>query len=174
MIPMVRPPFLDGVSSFAGGRIAHYNVFLIIVGATVAVVIHRVITKTRIGMVIRAGLQSPENVQALGINIRKYFTVIFACGAALAGLGGALYMPLVGNVVSSAGMNNQILAFIVVVIGGLGNFMGSFLGSIFLGLMGVGVAVFLPAISVVANVLVMAIVLVFRPDGLFGKAVNKS
>ncbi|HAE42053.1 MAG TPA: branched-chain amino acid ABC transporter permease, partial [Clostridiales bacterium] len=96
-----------------------------------------------------------------------------ASGAAFAGLGGALYMPLVGNVVSSAGMNNQILAFIVVVIGGLGNFMGSFLGSIFLGLMGVVVAVFLPAISVVANVLVMAVVLVFRPEGLFGKVVNK-
>lgn len=173
MIPMGRPPFLDGVSSFAGARIAHYNVFLIVVGATVAVIIHRIITRTRIGMVIRAGLQSPENVEALGINIRKYFTVIFASGAALAGLGGALYMPLVGNVVSSAGMNNQILAFIVVVIGGLGNFMGSFLGSIFLGLMGVVVAVFLPAISVVANVLVMAVVLVFRPEGLFGKVVNK-
>jgi branched-chain amino acid transport system permease protein len=124
-------------------------------------------------MVIRAGLQSPENVQALGINIRKYFTIIFASGAALAGIGGALYMPLVGNVVSTAGMSNQILAFIVVVIGGLGNFMGSALGSVFLGLMAVVMAVFLPNIAVVANVLVMALVLVFKPEGLFGKAVNK-
>ena len=173
MIPIMRPPFLDGVWSVAGGRVSHYNVFLIVVGALIAIIIHRILSKTRIGMVIRAGLQSPENVQALGINIRKYFTIIFASGAALAGIGGALYMPLVGNVVSTAGMSNQILAFIVVVIGGLGNFMGSALGSVFLGLMAVVMAVFLPNIAVVANVLVMALVLVFKPVGLFGKAVNK-
>jgi branched-chain amino acid transport system permease protein len=124
-------------------------------------------------MIIRAGLQSPEHVQAIGIDIKKYFTLVFAAGSALAGLGGALYMPLVGNVVSTAGINNQILAFIVVVIGGLGSFMGSFYGSVFLGLMGVGVALLFPALSVVANVLIMALVLVFRPDGLFGLAVSK-
>jgi branched-chain amino acid transport system permease protein len=125
-------------------------------------------------MIIRAGLQSPDHVKAIGINIRRYFTIVFACGSALAGLGGALYMPLVGNVVSTAGMSNQILAFIVVVIGGLGSFMGSFLGSIFLGVMGVGVALTLPGLSVVANVLIMALVLMFRPQGLFGMAVKNN
>lgn len=173
MIPIMRPPFLDGVWDLAGARISHYNVFLIIIGVLVAIIFHRILSKTRIGMVIRAGLQSPEDVQAIGIDIRKYFTIIFASGAALAGLGGALYMPLVGNVVSTAGMSNQVLAFIVVVIGGLGNFMGSALGSMFLGLMGVAVAMVLPAIAVVSNVLIMALVLVFKPEGLFGKAVNK-
>lgn len=171
--PIDRPPFLAGVTALGDARIVHYNVFLIIVGASVALGIHRLLTRSKIGMIIRAGLQSPEHVQAIGIDIKKYFTLVFAAGSALAGLGGALYMPLVGNVVSTAGINNQILAFIVVVIGGLGSFMGSFYGSVFLGLMGVGVALLFPSLSVVANVLIMALVLVFRPDGLFGLAVSK-
>lgn len=172
--PIDRPPFLDGVSAIGGARIVHYNVFLILVGLTIAVIIHRILTKSRVGMVIRAGLQSPDHVKAIGINIRRYFTIVFAAGSALAGLGGALYMPLVGNVVSTAGMSNQILAFIVVVVGGLGSFMGSFLGSIFLGLMGVGIAMTVPGLSVVANVLIMALVLMFRPNGLFGLAVSRA
>lgn len=171
--PIDRPPFLGGVTALGGARIVHYNLFLIAVGGLVALGIHRLLTRSRIGMIIRAGLQSPAHVQAIGIDIKKYFSLVFAGGAALAGLGGALYMPLVGNVVSTAGMNNQILAFIVVVIGGLGSFMGSFYGSIFLGLMGVGVALFLPPLAVVANVLVMALVLIFKPNGLFGMAVSK-
>lgn len=171
--PIERPPFLNGVTALGSARIVHYNIFIIIVGGLVALGIHRLLTRSKIGMIIRAGLQSPAHVQSIGINIKKYFTLVFAGGAAIAGLGGALYMPLVGNVVSTAGMNNQILAFIVVVIGGLGSFMGSFYGSIFLGLMGVGVALFLPPLAVVANVLVMALVLVFKPQGLFGMAVSK-
>ncbi len=171
--PIDRPPFLGGVTALGTARIVHYNIFLIVVGALVAFIIHRILTRSKIGMIIRAGLQSPQHVQSLGIDIKKYFTLVFAAGSALAGLGGALYMPLVGNVVSTAGMNNQILAFIVVVIGGLGSFMGSFLGSIFLGLMGVGVALLFPALSVVANVLIMALVLMFKPEGLFGMAVQK-
>lgn len=171
--PIDRPPFLDEVTILGSARIVHYNVFLIIVGAVVAVAIHRLLTHSKIGMVIRAGLQSPQNVEALGINIRKYFAFVFAGGAALAGLGGALYMPLVGNVVSTAGIHNQILAFIVVVIGGLGSFMGSALGSVFLGITGVMVALFFPALSVVANVLIMALVLLFKPNGLFNLSVVK-
>lgn len=171
--PIDRPPFLSGVTALGGARIVHYNLFLIAVGAFVAIAIHRLLTRSKIGMVIRAGLQSPQHVEAIGINIRAYFAFVFAGGAALAGLGGALFMPLIGNVVSTAGMTNQILAFIVVVIGGLGSFMGSALGSVFLGLMGVGVALLFPALSVVANVLIMALVLIFRPNGLFGLAVAK-
>lgn len=168
-----RPPFLDGVTRIGDARIIHYNVFLICVGLVVALVIHRILSRSKIGMVIRAGLQSQEHVQAIGINIKRYFTFVLAFGAALAGLGGALYMPFVGNVSSTVGMYNQILAFIVVIIGGLGNFYGTALASVFIGLMGVFVAMFAPAFAVVANVLVMALVLIFKPQGLFGTAVSK-
>ncbi|MDR5658607.1 branched-chain amino acid ABC transporter permease [Serpentinicella sp. ANB-PHB4] len=171
-IQIVPPNFLNGTTRLWGGTIVHYNIFVILVGLAVALIIHRIITKSRIGMVIRAGLQSPEHVKAIGINIRRYFTYIFAVGAGLAALGGALYMPFVGAVTSTAGMNNQILAFIVIVVGGLGSFLGSAFGSVFIGLMTVVISLFVPALSVVANVLVMALVLVFKPNGLFGMAVN--
>ncbi|KAB3524430.1 branched-chain amino acid ABC transporter permease [Alkaliphilus serpentinus] len=172
-IAVARPDFLAGKWVFGGATIVHYRIFLIAVGLLVAIGIHLLITKTKIGMVIRAGVQRPDMVQAMGINIKMYFTFVFAGGAALAALGGALYAPLTGSMSSAAGLNNQVLAFIVVVIGGMGSFLGSAFGSIFLGLMGALVAWFVPSLSVVANVTLMALVLAFKPNGLFGLAVKK-
>ncbi|MPN30227.1 hypothetical protein SDC9_177690 [bioreactor metagenome] len=170
---MARPAALSGTTVVGGVTIVHYRIFLIAVGLMVAVCIHLVLTRTRVGMVIRAGVQRPDMVESLGINIKLYFTVVFAAGAALAGLGGALYSPLVGSVSSTAGIYNQILAFIVVIVGGMGSFVGSALGSVLIGLMGAVVAWFAPSLSVVANVLLMALVLMFKPKGLFGLAVKK-
>lgn len=172
-IAIGRPSYLAGTTIIAGVTIVHYRVFLIVVGLLVAFAVGYVLNHSKAGMVIRAGVQRPDMVQALGINIKLYFTLVFAAGAALAGLGGALYAPLVGNVVSTAGAYNQILAFIVVVIGGLGNFVGTAKGCIFLGIMGAFVAWFAPPLAVVANVGLMAIVLALRPEGLFGTAVKK-
>ncbi len=172
-ITVARPDFLAGKWVVGGATIVHYRVFLIFVGLLVAIGIHLLITKTRIGMVIRAGVQRPDMVQALGINIKLYFTFVFAAGASLAALGGALYAPLTGSMSSTAGLHNQVLAFIVVVIGGMGSFLGSAFGSIFLGLMGAVVAWFVPSLSVVANVTLMALILAFKPNGLFGLAVKK-
>lgn len=172
-IAVARPAALSGTTVVGGVTIVHYRIFLIAVGLMVAVCIHLVLTRTRVGMVIRAGVQRPDMVESLGINIKLYFTVVFAAGAALAGLGGALYSPLVGSVSSTAGIYNQILAFIVVIVGGMGSFVGSALGSVLIGLMGAVVAWFAPSLSVVANVLLMALVLMFKPKGLFGLAVKK-
>lgn len=172
-IAIGRPSYLAGTTIIAGVTIVHYRVFLIVVGLLVAFVVGYILNKSKTGMIIRAGVQRPDMVQALGINIKLYFTLVFAAGAALAGLGGALYAPLVGNVVSTAGAYNQILAFIVVVIGGLGNFVGTAKGCIFLGIMGAFVAWFAPPLAVVANVGLMAIVLALKPEGLFGTAVKK-
>ncbi|SCX75413.1 branched-chain amino acid ABC transporter permease [Alkaliphilus peptidifermentans] len=172
-INVARPSYLAGTWSIGGVTIVQYRVFLIVVGALIAIGIHILLNKTKIGMVIRAGVQRPDMVQALGINIKLYFTLVFAAGAALAGLGGALYAPLVGSISSTAGMHNQVLAFIVVVIGGMGSFIGSAAGSVFLGLMGAAVAWYAPSLAVVANVTLMAAVLAFKPSGLFGLAVKK-
>ncbi len=167
-LPALRPAVLDGMVALGGVRIAEYRIFLIVIGVLVAIGIHALINRTRIGMVMRAGVQSPEMVRALGIDISKYFTLVFAGGAALAALGGALYVPLVGSVWSGMGMENQILAFIVVVVGGMGSFIGTAAGSLLIGLMGTLVAWFFPPAAVVANVLLMAVVLVWKPAGLFG------
>lgn len=172
-LTVARPEFLAGATTIAGVTIVHYRIFLILVGLLTALGIHGLLTRTKIGMVIRAGVQRPDMVEALGINIKLYFTLVFAGGAALAGLGGALYAPLVGSIASTAGMHNQVLAFIVVVIGGMGSFLGSAVGSMFIGLMGAAVAWFAPSLAVVANVSLMALVLAFKPTGLFGLAVKK-
>jgi branched-chain amino acid transport system permease protein len=171
-LAVARPPQLAGTWVIGNVIISKYRVFLIGIGILVALAIHGLITRTRIGMVIRAGVQSPEMVQALGINIKQYFSLVFAGGAALAAVGGALYVPLVGSVWSGMGINNQVLAFIVVVIGGMGSFIGSAVGSVFLGLTGALVAWYYPPAAVVVNVLLMALVLAFRPTGLFGLAVK--
>ncbi len=172
-IAVARPSFLAGTTVTGGVTIVHYRIFLIVIGLIVALGIHLILNRSKVGMVIRAGVQRPDMVQALGINIKLYFTIVFAAGAALAGLGGALYAPLVGNMVSTAGIHNQILAFIVVVIGGMGSFIGSAMGSVFLGLMGAIIGWYAPSFAVVANVTLMALVLAFKPQGLFGLAVKK-
>ena len=173
-ITVSRPPLLAGVSQLSGGvTIVHYRVFLIAAGIAVAIVGQYILNKTRVGMIIRAGVQNSEMVDALGINIHRYFTLVFAIGAALAGLGGALFAPLNGTLTSTIGYSNQLLAFIVVVIGGMGSFMGSLLGSLFLGVMIAVIGWVLPDISLVAPVLLMALILIFRPKGLFGLAVKK-
>ncbi len=106
-------------------------------------------------------------VEAVGVNIRLYFTLVFMGGAALAGLGGSLYAPLIGALTAQVGDPNQITAIIVLIIGGMGDVMGTAAGSIFIGLLDKVVAWFLPAMSIFANAIVMALVLTFRPQGLF-------
>jgi len=172
-IPMVRPPLLDGTWVFGQVIIARYRIFLIAVGLLVAVGINYLINKTRIGMVMRAGIQSPEMVQALGIDIKLYFAAVFAGGAGLAALGGALYAPLVGSVWSGMGIDNQILAFIVVILGGMGSFYGSAVGSVLIGLTSAFTAWFFPPLTVYSTLLIMVLVLSQRPEGLFGLAVRK-
>jgi branched-chain amino acid transport system permease protein len=172
-----RPDFLASTTVlsgvFNGVVIVHYRLFLIIVGVTVAILGHLLLTKTKVGMTIRAGTQDSEMVGALGINIRRYFTLVFASGGALAGLGGALFAPLNGTLIPELGNGQQLLAFIVVIVGGMGSFLGSAIGSLFIGVMVALIGWTFPDISLVAPVALMALVLIFRPQGLFGLAVKK-
>ncbi len=108
-----------------------------------------------------------EMVQALGINIKRVFLYVFMTGAALAALGGALFAPYSGVIYAEMGFEFAILAFIVVVIGGMGSFSGSLLAAILVGLAGSYMAYYVPALSLAVNMMLMAIVLIFRPQGLF-------
>ncbi|KLU63176.1 high-affinity branched-chain amino acid transport system permease protein LivH [Peptococcaceae bacterium CEB3] len=162
------PPLLAGSWAIGSVILIKYRLFTLAVGLVVAVAVHLLLTKTRLGMVVRAGVENPEMVQALGINIRQVFSLVFAFGAALAALGGVMMAPAVGAVNPDMGLQNQMLAFIVVVIGGMGSFLGSALGSILVGLAGAYTAWFLPEASLAVNVLLMAVVLLLRPNGLFG------
>lgn len=179
------PSYLSGPVSLPGGiEYPFYRLVLIIAGLIVAAGLGLLITKTRIGIQIRAGENDREMIAALGIDISKLYTIIFALGAALAGLAGAL----VGTIQSvEVGMGEPvlILAFVVIVIGGIGSIKGALIGGILVGLTDTLGGVFLPrffslfldnsaATSVGSSLASMAIyilmgaILVWRPTGLFG------
>ena len=162
------PPLLAGSWAMGGVVFIKYRLFTIGVGLLVASVVHLLLTRTRVGLIVRAGVENPEMVQVLGINIKRVFSLVFAFGAALAALGGVMMAPAIGAINPEMGLQNQMLAFIVVVIGGMGSFLGSALGSILVGLAGAYTAWFLPEASLAVNVILMAVVLLLRPSGLFG------
>ena len=161
------PPYLAGSWEFGDVLIIKYRLFIIVVGFLVFGVFQFILKTTKIGLIVRAGVLNKEMVQALGINIKRVFLFVFMTGAALAALGGALMAPYSGVIYAEMGMEFAILAFIVVVIGGMGSFPGSLLAAILVGLAGSYMAYYVPALSLAVNMILMAIVLIFRPQGLF-------
>ncbi len=161
-----------------------YRLFIIAIGVLVFIGVGLLLQRTRIGMIIRAGVQDSEMVQALGINVRRVFTFVFALGSALAALGGVIAAPFLG-VYPSMGSGFLLSAFIAVVIGGMGSYPGAAVGTLILGLARafgdhfVAAGINLPfvaeavkgspAIAKASTVLIMAIVLLVRPAGIFGK-----
>jgi branched-chain amino acid transport system permease protein len=167
-----------------GRAFPSYRLFIILVGVIMMLAIALLLTRTRFGMIIRAGVQDSEMVEALGINVRRVFTLVFAIGAALAGLGGVVAAPFLG-VYPGMAMEFLLQAFIVVVIGGLGSIPGAVVGALLVGLArAYGDNIVLsgiqlpwmndaitgsPAIARASTVLIMAIVLFLKPRGIFGK-----
>ena len=160
-----------------------YRLIVIAVGLLVALGLFLVISRTRIGMLIRAGASNRPMVGALGVNIRMLYTLIFGIGAALAGLAGVMIGPI-ESVESGMGESKLILAFVVIVIGGIGSIRGAFIASILVGLVEVIGRVFMkdilrtflpeefaqtagPALASMSIYILMAAVLYFRPQGLF-------
>lgn len=161
------PPLLSGSWEFGNVLIIKYRLFIILVGIIVFLIFQYILKKTKIGLVVRAGVQNKEMVQALGINIKRVFLYVFMTGAALASLGGALMAPYSGVIYAEMGMDFAILAFIVVVIGGMGSFPGSLFAAVLVGLAGSYMAYYVPDLSLAVNMIIMVIVLIFRPQGLF-------
>jgi branched-chain amino acid transport system permease protein len=161
------PPVLAGVLPL--GELMTYPVYrLFISGVCVALAIGMwlVFTRTRLGMMIRAGATNREMVQSLGIDIKFLYRVVFAAGVAIAALAGMVAAP-----VSSVypGMGNQVLiiCFVVVVIGGIGSIKGALVAALLIGVVDTFGKVFLPAASGVLVYLLMAVILLWKPDGLF-------
>ena len=161
------PELLSGSWEIGDVIIIKYRVFIIIMGFLVFGVFQYILKKTKIGLIVRAGVMNKEMVQALGINIKNVFLYVFIAGAALAALGGALMAPYSGVIYAEMGMEFAILGFIVVVIGGMGSFPGSLLAAIIVGITGSYMAYYVPSLSLAVNMMIMAIVLIFRPQGLF-------
>lgn len=166
-IPAKVPPYLAGSWEIGDVIIIKYRVFIIVVGFLIFGIFQYILKKTKIGLIVRAGVMNKEMVQTLGINIKNVFLYVFIAGAALAALGGALMAPYSGVIYAEMGMEFAILGFIVVVIGGMGSFPGSLLAAILVGLAGSFMAYYVPSLSLAVNMMLMAIVLIFRPQGLF-------
>jgi branched-chain amino acid transport system permease protein len=162
------PEYLRGSWEFGDMIIIKYRVFIIVVGLLVFAGVQFLLKNTKIGLVVRAGVMNKEMVQALGINIKKVFMFVFMIGSGMAALGGVLFGPYSGVIHAGMGMEFAILAFIVVVIGGMGNFTGSVMAAILVGLSGSFMAYYVPELSLAVNMLLMAIVLIVKPQGLFG------
>lgn len=143
-----------------------YRIFVSGVCALVAVGMYVVIQKTRLGMMIRGGASNREMVHALGINIRQIYTLVFAAGAALAAFAGMIAAPL-SSVYPGMGSSILIICFVVVVIGGIGSIKGAFLGALLVGLTSTWGVVLLPEFAGAAVYALMAVVLLWKPRGLF-------
>jgi branched-chain amino acid transport system permease protein len=149
--------------------ITKFRVVAIVIGVAIFAGIQLVLMKTKIGLIVRAGVENREAVQAAGYNINRIFTGVFTAGAALAGVGGTMWCIFQEEVYPEIGLENIIFAMIVVIIGGLGSVTGSFLGAIIVGLAFNYVSFLLPKVALGVNILIMAIILLIRPWGLFGK-----
>ncbi len=165
---VARPEILAGSIEFFGLFLPTYNAFILAVGPIIAIGLWFLLYRTRYGNLIRSAVSHPEMVGALGVNVSLVMTGTFMLGCWLAGLGGVL-MSALANIDLSIGMEKIIEAFAVVVIGGLGSIGGALLGSLILG---VGVAFIqlpLSRAAIVFPYFAMALILIIRPWGLFGK-----
>jgi len=174
---------LTAVEVLPGVYYPLYRLVIILSTLVVALLLYLLVMRTRIGMLIRAGASNREMVGALGVNIKLLYTLVFGLGAALAGFAGLMQAPIL-TVQIGMGENILILAFVVIIIGGIGSIRGAFVASIFVGLIDTVGRAFLPdllrlflstnaassagpAISSMLIYMLMAAILVFRPEGLF-------
>lgn len=166
-----RPAGLSGGLELLGIVIPHYNLFIIALGPTIAVACWLLLSRTGIGRMIRAAAYDREMLSALGADVGRLYTLMFMAGSFLAGLGGALVTP-VRSIVPGMDVDIIVEAFIVVVIGGLGSFWGTFLGALIFGqVLAFGILI-MPGFSIFAVFALMALVLIVRPSGLLGRPIK--
>jgi branched-chain amino acid transport system permease protein len=166
-ISQLPPPILRGGVDLGFTFYPKYRLFVMVAAGVLVVGTWLFLEKTRYGAIMRAGIENKEMVSLLGIDIHRLFTVAFALGAYLAGIAGALTAPIRGL---SPGMGVDMLgiAFVVVALGGMGNVLGAIAAGLLIGVAQAVVAAYWTEASVAVIYLVMAAVLVFRPQGLFG------
>lgn len=184
------PEFLDFSFTLIDGLLyPAYRIAVIVAGLLVALILWLVITRTRVGMLIRAGATNPDMVSALGVNVRQLFLIVFGFGAMLAGFAGVMAAPIF-SVEPGMGDNLLIVAFVVIIIGGAGSIRGAFVAALLVGLVDTlgrtlvtdGLRLIMdassanqigPAIASMLIYVLMALVLFWRPEGLFAARVAR-
>jgi branched-chain amino acid transport system permease protein len=166
-ITLARPTALRGAFLVGDIAIEKYRVLAVIVGLVVFAGLALTLNRTRIGLLIRAGVENGEMVEALGYRIRRLFVGVFAVGSALAGLGGAMWGLYQETVTAAIGAQVAVLVFIVIIIGGLGSVGGCFVGALLVGLTANYIGFLAPKVALGSNILLMALILLWRPQGLY-------
>jgi branched-chain amino acid transport system permease protein len=166
---VATPAWLQGAVQFAGLFYPKFRLFVLAVGILVFIALWLLINKTRLGALIRAGVDDAEMVEACGIDIRRVFLITFMLGSALAGLGGLLGGTFLA-LYPSADAEILVFSLAVVIIGGRGSLVGAAIGSLLIGLLNTFGQVWFPQLAYFVIFGPMAILLAFRPLGLFGKA----
>jgi branched-chain amino acid transport system permease protein len=168
-IPFPTPPLLAGVANLGIGYFPIYRLFVIVVVALVLLLLWLALEKTKFGLIVRAGARDPTIMRVLGVNISRVWLLVFGVGVGLAALGGVLAGPM-RTVNPEMGSLVLIEAFVVTVIGGLGSLLGSVVAGLLVGVAISMTALFAPELGTIVMFALMALILLIRPRGLFGKA----
>jgi branched-chain amino acid transport system permease protein len=166
-IPMPLPQAMRGSLIMGDAAIEKYRVIAVIVGMFVFGVLAWTLSRTKIGLLIRAGVQDREMVESLGYRIRLLFVGVFVVGSALAGLGGVMWGLYQQNVTPQMGAQVNVLIFIVIIIGGLGSTGGALIGALLVGLMANYTGFLLPKVALFSNIALMVAILLWRPQGVY-------
>ncbi len=167
-LPYQLPPGLDGRVTVGSVSLSLYQVFVTLFAVLVCVAVWALLTQTRIGMIVRASTEDAERSRALGINVGRWVTPVFGFGIGLAGLSGVLAAPF-RAITADMGSNFVIILFAVVVIGGLGSILGAVVAGFLVGLVEAYGQAYAPSFAQVLIFVLMALVVLVRPSGLFGR-----
>ena len=166
-IPLPLPEAMRGAVYLGDAAVEKYRLIAVVVGLAVFAGQVWVLSRTKIGLLIRAGVQDREMVESLGYRIRRLFVGVFVVGSALAGLGGVMWGMYQQSVVPQMGAQVNVLIFIVIIIGGLGSTGGALIGALLVGLMANYTGFLAPKVALFSNIALMAAVLLWRPQGVY-------
>jgi branched-chain amino acid transport system permease protein len=165
--PLPLPEALRGSLLLGDAAIGKYRVLAVVIGLVVFAAMLWALNRTKIGLLVRAGVQDREMVESLGYRIRQLFVGVFVVGSALAGLGGVMWGLFQQNVIPQLGAQVNVLIFIVIIIGGLGSTLGCFVGALLVGLLVNYTGFLAPVVTAFASIGLMVAVLLWRPQGLY-------
>ncbi|HEY8050065.1 MAG TPA: branched-chain amino acid ABC transporter permease [Ramlibacter sp.] len=166
-IPLVLPVAMRGSIFFGDAAVEKFRIIAFVVGVIVFALLWWVLARTKVGLLIRAGVQDREMVESLGYRIRILFIGIFVVGSALAGLGGVMWGMYQQNVIPQMGAQVNVLIFIVLIIGGLGSTTGALIGALLVGLVANYTGFLVPKAALFSNIALMMAILLWRPQGVY-------
>ena len=168
-LPFDTPPGLTGAVDIWVGFFALYRLFIVVATAIILLGLWFFLERTRFGLIIRAGARDPQIVRVLGIDVSRVWLIVFGIGTAIAGLAGLLAAPLQG-ISPEMGVTVLAEAFVVTVVGGMGSLLGAVVAGLLVGVVVAMTSLFAPEMAKVSIFALMAVVLLLRPQGLFGRA----